>query len=253
VKNFKRPLYILAAFGLTLGALAAAFSQSQLFEISRIPVEVVGDNTQAESVIAPDLRERLLHRLASRNSAIQGHKIWDVDISGLKSLLQSDEWVGGVRISRVLPNTVKVTVQPKQPMALFVRDHSSMMKVISSDASLLPVPGVNLALDLPIVRGEELFEQPAVRQKLVEFMEKLPPTGLLSRSNIAEISYAKEDGYTLFLMNTKSEVKLGDARIETKIARVSQVLDYLAANNLKGRVIDASFPKKVLVRLRKDP
>jgi hypothetical protein len=117
----------------------------------------------------------------------------------------------------------------------------------------LPLPGANLALDLPIVRGEKLATDESSRQKLIEFINSLPSTGMLSKSNIAEISYSKDEGYTLFLINTKAEVKLGDERVSVKIARVSQVLDYLAANNLKGRVIDASFSKKVLVRLRKDP
>ncbi len=264
MKYFKSSVYFVAAFVLTLGGLAAFFLQSKLFEVSRIPVEVVDTHSRADELLAPDLRERILQKLATENSAIQGHKIWDIDISSLQKLLQSEEWVSTVRISRVLPNTVKVSVQPKVPFALLISDKmlnrtvtAANMKIIGSDASLLPLPGVNLALDLPIVRGEKLAEDgPAAvssREKLIEFINSLPSAGLLSKNNVAEISYSKDDGYTLFLITTKAEVKLGDERVPIKIARVSQVLDYLAANNLKGRVIDASFSKKVLVRLRKDP
>jgi hypothetical protein len=55
------------------------------------------------------------------------------------------------------------------------------------------------------------------------------------------------------LIQPAVQVVLGEDSLNTKVERVAQVLNYLSAEQIKGRVIDASFSKKVLVRLRKGP
>ena len=53
--------------------------------------------------------------------------------------------------------------------------------------------------------------------------------------------------------NSVAEVKVGDADFGPKFIRVEKVLAYLDSQNIKGRVIDARFSKKVVVRVRKGP
>ncbi|RYZ76327.1 MAG: hypothetical protein EOP05_05370 [Proteobacteria bacterium] len=80
---------------------------------------------------------------------------------------------------------------------------------------------------------------------------------MINKRNVSEIFWSKDDGYSLMLMQPKIEVKLGSDQLATKVLRVGQVMNYMSANQInglaKGQVIDASFSKKVLVRLRKGP
>ena len=83
-------------------------------------------------------------------------------------------------------------------------------------------------------------------------LNEMPNEGLLSHESISEINVGKKEEIWLTHLQTKSWIKLGDENTAIKSARVAKVLEYLDHNNLKGRVIDADFSKKVLVKLRND-
>ena len=46
---------------------------------------------------------------------------------------------------------------------------------------------------------------------------------------------------------------MGEGDFDLKVSRVEKVMSYLHNRNIKGRVIDARFSKKVVVRVRNTP
>ena len=246
----KRATIFISAFTVVLGAGLALSVRAGFFEVREIPVEVMRPSQDPK--LDARSETRLRERVAERLKPFLGRRIWDVDLGAMRAQVAGDEWVRTVRIARAFPNDVRVTVSAKNPELLLV-GADGRLRPIADDGSLLNAISPTLLPDVPIVRGPGFVESLALRQRAVEFARTLPERGPLSKKNIAEIVYTPAEGYALALATSRAEVRLGEERTPLKIARAAQVLEYLNANQLKGRVIDASFSKKVLVRLRKGP
>jgi hypothetical protein len=55
------------------------------------------------------------------------------------------------------------------------------------------------------------------------------------------------------LLSPRTEIRLGDSEIETKLVRVAHVLNYLSTQGKKAPVIDSTSVKKVVVRAHHRP
>jgi cell division septal protein FtsQ len=248
--RFFRPLLLLSVTAvLVTGILLAFFHHLGLFQVASIPVEVQGiDGAKPTSRGPAGLQKRLelsLKKFANR-------KIWEVDLKQMNASVAADEWVKDVLISRSFPNHVLVSVTPKTTALVYLASKGDLIPVTEDGAMLSALASDSLP-DVPVLRGEILATDTAARKSAIQFAMHLPEDGALNRRNISEIAWDKTEGFTLTLIQPKVEVKLGLDGLSMKVLRVAQVLNYLNANQLKGRVIDASFSKKILVRLRKTP
>lgn len=266
VKLVRRLIYFSTAFVLTSGALLAFFHHMGLFYVNGIPVEVAGGADSPVMRNSPGAGPELQSRIKETVRRFDKLKIWEVNLGDLKAAIVKDEWVKDVHISRAFPNELRVMVKPREPVLVLLTNSSSSvssasghgadvpsMLPITEDGRLLSALPADALPDVPLLRGDGFATDVKLREKAVRFISLLPESGLVSRKNVSEVSWTPEEGFSLTLINPKVEVKLGEERIELKVMRVSQVLNYLSNNHLKGRVVDASFSKKVLVRLRKGP
>ena len=248
MKHFRSILIFALAFVVTGGALTAFFREAGLFQVRSIPVEVTGISASRDVPGPHGLKaraEKAIARFARK-------KIWEVDLGAMKSSLARDEWVKDVTISRSLPNGVKVKIEPKAAALILVGVKGELLPIAEDGVRLGALPADAIP-DVPLLRGEIFSRDFAKRKQAIAFVNELPSNGPVSRRNVSELIWAKEDGYSVMLMQPKVEVKFGDDGLSMKVLRVTQVLNYMSAHELKGRVIDASFSKKVLVRLRKGP
>jgi len=85
----------------------------------------------------------------------------------------------------------------------------------------------------------------------VQLVHEIPDAGLLKKDNISSIRFLQNEGLTLKFLDNKTTVHLGWENISTKGLQILKVQEYLESQKQKARVIDGSFNKKVLVRLRK--
>lgn len=249
----KSVILTVAAFILAAGVLLAFSQRMGLFVVKRVPVAVspAGDQDQSQLFKGSGLRERLENEV----KPFTGKRIWEIDIESLRASIVKDQWVKDVLISRTLPNALKVQVTQKNPILVMVGAEGTFLPITEEGEILSELQPGSLP-DVPLLRSEGLGKDKDAEKRriqIVEFVKALPTKGVLSRKNISEISWNREDGINLTIIQPRAEVKLGDERPELKILRVTQVLNYLAQHQLKERVIDASFSKKVLVRLRKGP
>ena len=258
ISILRRVTYFLATFVLTSGVILVFFHHLSLFNVAEIPVEIVnGASNNSESARANTAAfsgSGLKDRVAVSLQRFKGQNIWQVDLSALKAAVMNDEWVKDVLISRSFPNEIRVSIRQKNPVLLLIGQNGEFLPVTDAGRLLHALPS-GILPDVPILRGETFSNSdPASverRANAAKFIMGIADKGLLNRRNISEMTWTTEDGYILTLIQPKIEVKLGDDDIDMKAMRVAQVLSYLSINRLKGRVIDASFSKKVLVRLRK--
>lgn len=247
----RRFFYLVIAFVFSTGVLFALLYQAGLFEVQSVPIDFTLD-ARAEFLVPALKVANMKEKFSDQLDALKGKRIWEIDLRALRASFIRDEWIKDILISRRLPNEIRVSVRPKYASLVLVQNQNTFLP-ITEDGEILSALEAGALPDVPLLRGEIFVNDASRRQAAVEFVQSLNEEGLLSRNNVSEISWNQEDGYVLTLVQPKVEVKLGDEQIDLKVLRVGQVLNYLSANNLKGRVIDASFSKKVLVRLRKAP
>lgn len=252
MKLVRRLIYFSAAFILGSGALLAFFHQMGLFEVDSIAIEVIGADDDIRTRGAPAAESEIRNRLEKVTKLFAHKRVWEIDLGELKASVVRDEWVRDVLISRSFPNEVRVRVQPQTPMLVLVSPKGELLPVTDEAKMLSPLEAGELP-DIPLLRGQEFYSSEEKRKRVVEFVQDLPEKGALNRRNISEIGWSKDEGYSVTLIQPKVEVNLGESQIDIKVMRVNHVLNYLSTHELQGRVIDASFSKKVLVRLRKAP
>jgi len=80
-----------------------------------------------------------------------GENILALDIEALKARLRASPWVADATVTRALPDTVRVEIHERVPLALAELDRLYLM---DADGGLIDVYGPRTgAFDLPIVRG----------------------------------------------------------------------------------------------------
>jgi len=131
----------LTAGALTMAALAwsgyARVMASDRLRVSR--VEVRGGHFLSEG----EVRELL--------GPAVGENILGLDIEALKARLRASPWVADATVSRTLPDTLKVAIHERVPLALAEIDRLYLM---DADGGLIDIYGPRTAaFDLPIVRG----------------------------------------------------------------------------------------------------
>jgi len=83
--------------------------------------------------------------------AAVGERILSLDIEALKARLRSSPWVADATVTRALPDTVRVEIRERVPLALAELDRLYLM---DGDGGLIDIYGPRTgAFDLPIVRG----------------------------------------------------------------------------------------------------
>jgi cell division septal protein FtsQ len=238
---------------LSLGVYLA-LNQSSVFAIRAIPLEWNGrlDRGRMELEIGREIEASI----GVRFSNVMGKRPWEVDLEMLGRSIRSLPWVSDARVQRVFPDRITVSIIPKRPLAVIVTgktkgSFNSSLRPVSYDGELMAEWKSNTVPDVPFLRGEAFVTDPALRARAVELIRALPDEGVLSRSNIAEISWAP--GFSLLLLSPRTEIKLGETEIETKIIRVAHVLNYLSTQGKKAPIIDSTSVKKVVVRAHHRP
>src|SRR5260221_7727859 len=85
-----------------------------------------------------------------------GENILGLDIQALKARLRASPWVADATVSRTLPDTLKVSIHERIPLALAEIDRLYLM---DADGGLIDIYGPRTAVfDLPIVRGLQVLQ-----------------------------------------------------------------------------------------------
>jgi cell division protein FtsQ len=133
-------LRLLAVVVITLAAVWAGYAKTMASERLRVGrVEVRGSRFLSEG----EVRELL--------GPAVGENILGLDIAALKARLRSSPWVADATVGRTLPDTLRVEITERVPLALAEVERLYLM---DKDGGLIDLYGPRTAaFDLPIVRG----------------------------------------------------------------------------------------------------
>lgn len=240
-----RVFFTLVLVILIAGGIVALENPSWL-KVERFQIELAENSNQDL------LFQRIRTSLQAQFQVYQGRYVWQVPLKVLYELVAKDKRVKKVSIYREFPSVFRLVVEPHTPVLAYL-DRDGRIYPVAADAALLPAVSASEAPDLPILRGESFRDEIGLRELALDLFKSVPDDGPVTKASVSEIIYNAKDGFKVFVSGTGAEVKLGDSDFGPKLSRVQKVLSYLDSQNIKGRVIDARFSKKVVVRLRNTP
>lgn len=205
---------------------------------------IAGDSQHV--TLVEQVRQSILDQL----KAVRGQSIFSLSLEDLRQMTLRDARVRDVAVFRRFPSTLEVQFKVHEPSFLLWTDNGHVIPV-ARDASLLPSIPIIEAPNLMIVRGKELHGSKPRREQLSHLIDQIPSKGLFSRSSISEVMWM-DKGYFKMHLSQGETIWLSLESIKTKVGMIERVLNYLDQHQMRGRVIDARYSKKVVVRLRNE-
>lgn len=226
------------------GLAVMFYVQTDFLNIQQINI-IQKNNQQSTSMffkIKTDMQPKL--------SSLHGQNIFEVTLEDVYERLQTDRRIKDVRITRSFPNHLTVEVEPHIPIANLLSMDGRRVYPMTREGSLFSPVSLKDSADAPVLRGRSFLKDMEKRKEVLALLKIFPNSGDFGLGDISEVNYDEKKGYLLILNREDSEVILGHKDFAKRIEYVGRVLQYLRAENLNGRVIDARFSKKVVVRLR---
>jgi cell division protein FtsQ len=176
-------------------ALWASYSRVMASERLRVErVEVRGSHFLSEG----EVRELL--------GPAVGENILGLDIDALKTRLRSSPWVAEATVSRTLPDTLRVEISERAPLALAELDRLYLM---DGDGSLIDLYGPRTSgFDLPIVRGLAGTTGEARRDRAQRAGTLLQDLGDLARE-VSELQVEDSGDLRIVLRGAGEVVRMG--------------------------------------------
>ena len=246
MKTTLRSILYLIALTLSLGGSLWGLDRQGFFQLEHIDI-LVTQNTDQPRFMKPSIEE-----LDRQVEALRGKSLWKLDLENVSRELSALPWVSDLQVRRHWPDRLEVRIAPKLVRFLFVGKEGKLFPVLEDGTFLNPVMVENLP-DVVLLRGDEFVKNKELLGRALKTLEVIPDKGSFSKKTISEIRFDNKEGFWVTMMKSGVRVKLGEEDVNLKSDRIGQVLDYLEANQLDARVIDANLTKKVLVRLRKGP
>ncbi len=225
------------------------FGGFTLYKSSLFHLEKINYAYESEDSYIQFLKPQIENQL---NSNI-GKSIWDIDIFAVEKKLEEMPWVQNIVISRQYPNELFIRVDPKKVIANIMKSPSKVQPV-AYDSSLLTDVEITKAPLAPILSSTAFSKSDDLRKKVLTLLRELPTEGSFSFDQVSEVypfrNNRQNDEFQILLKNSKALVLINTENVPLKAARISRVIDYMDPAEMKGRVIDSNFSKKVLVRPR---
>ena len=135
-----------------------------------------------------------------------GENILSLDIEGLKARLRASPWVADATVSRTLPDTVRVEIRERLPLALAEMERLYLM---DGDGALIDIYGPRTAgFDLPIVRGLAHVDAEARRDRAGRAGALLRDVGELA-GEISEVEVEASGDLRIVLRGAGEVVRMG--------------------------------------------
>jgi len=270
-QRLKRPgLFVLRALGVLLavgGAVAVGrllqhhLTTSPAFAIDHIDIQGL---TRIE-------RDELLEAAGID----VGTNVFALSPEDVQARLLRHPWLASASVTRRLPGKFTISVREREPVALLVLepcevvdpsaaqvscDEASSLYLVSDEGSLFKRLEGEDPIDLPVITGvarQRFGTDPEYRQMIllraVSLLQQLRDAGLSKRVALGEIHVEVGDGFSLYVGDELTHVRLGLPPFEQKLRRMKKVFDRLDREHARAEYVyldNEKRPDRVTVRLR---
>ena len=189
------------------------------------------------------------HQVLAASGIRAGESLWG-DAEAWEAALRQHPAVAEARVSRVLPGTLKIRVEEKQPVALV---ELGTLWPATAGGEVLPVDPARAKVDLPLVRGRPEQLDTATLALLAEAgrLQQLDPE-LMAR--VSEVRAGAGGGILLVLSRPYAVVALPRAAGQARLLELRAVLADVerratpAARASSPTMIDVRYAAQVIVR-----
>ena len=191
-----------------------------------------------------------------------GTNILAVDLDEVAARITSDPWVARATVTRVLPDTLQVTLAEHEPVAVL---HAGAFYLVNAEGLAFKPLDAGERGELPIITGiaqKDLFIAPDRAQASVtRALETLAAYSVKRRPRLSEINVDESGAVTLYTSELGSQLRLGRGDVADSLARYDALraalgeesdklavahLDASAAPDSNDRVVASFFPTKAV-------
>ncbi|MBU1742904.1 MAG: FtsQ-type POTRA domain-containing protein [Proteobacteria bacterium] len=204
-------------------------------------------------VEAPGLSRARALQLLRRAGLDRTAGLLTLRLDRLHRRLRRDPWVKSVNLSRRLPDTLVMRIEPYRPVAILRfgglyyldRQGTPFKRLDPGDALDLPV----ITLAREALAAGVIPAESGVRRSL-ELLFGLRAHGApFAGRNISEIVYDPHLGFTVILGRGPAWIRFGFNRLKMQLRRLHQVLRNLPPPKRAGCLIDLDYPDRAVVRI----
>jgi hypothetical protein len=234
-----------AAVEITGGCLVAAYlvwsAYANVMASERLKVERV-DVRGSRFLSEGEVRELL--------GPAVGENILGLDIDSLKTRLRASPWVADATVVRTLPDTLRVDIRERQPLALAELERLYLM---DGDGTLIDLYGPRTAgFDLPIVRGLVSASAEERRERAERAGELLRDLGDLG-AEVSEVEVERSGDLKVVLRGRGELLRMGPPPYRARLLTFLGLRDELARRCPDAEWFDLRFRDRVVVKHRIPP
>jgi cell division protein FtsQ len=228
-----------AALFITVAAVWGGYSSVMASERLRVSkVEVRGSRFLSDG----EVRELL--------GPAVGENILGLDIEALKARLRASPWVADATVARTLPDTLKVEVRERVPLALAEVDRLYLM---DEDGDIIDIYGPRTAsFDLPIVRGLQGVEGEARRDRAERAGALLRDLGELA-SEVSEVFVEASGDLRVVLRGPGETLLMGAPPYRKRFVTFLGLRKELAERCPDASYFDLRFRGRIYAKLPEPP
>ena len=232
-------LRLLAVVVVVVAALWAGYAKtmdSERLKVGR--VEVRGSEFLSEG----EVREML--------GPAVGENILTLDIGALKARLRSSPWVADATVGRNLPDTLKVEIRERVPLALAELERLYLM---DKDGGLIDLYGPRTAsFDLPIVRGLAGVDEEARRDRAQRAGTLLDDLGELA-GEVSEVLVLPSGDLRVVLRRAGEVVLLGEPPFHARVLTFLSLRKDLTERCPDAEYFDLRFAGRIYAKQPPSP
>jgi len=227
-------LQLSAALLIALSALWTGYSKVMASERLKVgKVEVRGGHFLSEG----EVRELL--------GPAVGENILGLDIEALKGRLRASPWVADATVSRTLPDTLRVEIRERVPLALAEMDRLYLM---DGDGALIDIYGPRTAVfDLPIVRGLARLDAEARRDRAARAGALLRDVGDLG-AEISEVEVEPSGDLRVVLRGAGEVVRMGEPPYRSRLVTFLGLRQELRERCPRAEYFDLRFKDRIYAK-----
>lgn len=174
-----------------------------------------------------------------------GENILNLDIDALKTRLRASPWVADATVSRTLPDTLRVEIHERVPLALAEMDRLYLM---DGDGALIDIYGPRTAgFDLPIVRGLAKLDAEARRDRAARAGALLRDVGELA-GEISEVQVEDSGDLRVVLRGAGEVVRMGAPPYRNRFVTFLSLRQELRERCPRAEYFDLRFRDRIYAK-----
>lgn len=181
-----------------------------------------------------------------------GQNLLALRLKSIGQQVQSNPWVGSVRIQRFFPGTIVVSIKERQAVAVI---NMGLLYYLDSGGEPFKPLSHGDILDFPVVTGiseDDLNADPVATKNTLksacDLLAALKQHGSFLLADVSEIHYDSGHGFTLYTTAGALPIKIGNEDFDNKLQRFARIYENLMTQLPGLQYIDLDYSDRIVVK-----